>query len=121
LINGEQQAFNMRDIQTGYVRAERQLAPFLNWNHALYVTDRWQIRPGLTLNVGVRWEMYPALRLDNGLALEPVITNPDDPVGSLLAGNGSYDVVGNKCGTGISLLQNGLEQLCSLGQRCLGA
>jgi hypothetical protein len=98
LINGEQQAFNMKDIQTGYVAGERQLAPFINWNHALYVTDRWQIRPGLTLNAGVRWEIYPALRLDNGLALEPVITDPDNPAASLLAGNGSFNVVGTNAG-----------------------
>lgn len=98
LINGEQQAFNMKDIETGYVRGERQLAPFINWNHALYVTDRWQIRPGLTLNAGVRWEIYPALRLDNGLALEPVITDPDNPAASLLAGNGSFNVVGTNAG-----------------------
>jgi hypothetical protein len=83
LVNGEQQAFNMKDIQTGYVAGERQLAPFINWNHALYATDRWQIRPGLTLNAGVRWEIYPALRLDNGLALETVITDPENPEASL--------------------------------------
>ena len=97
LVNGSQQAFNMVDIQTGYARGVRQLAPFINWNHALYVSDRWQIRPGLTLNAGVRWEMYPALRLDNGLALEPVV-NPDDPAGSLLAGNGNFNVVGTNAG-----------------------
>ena len=97
LVNGSQQAFNMQDIQTGYVRGTRQLAPFINWNHALYVSDRWQIRPGLTLNAGVRWEIYPALRLDNGLALEAVV-DPNDPAASLLAGNGNFDVIGTNAG-----------------------
>jgi len=100
LVFAEQQAFNMKDIQTGYVRGERQLAPFLNWNNALYVTDRWQLRPGLTVNFGVRWEVYPALQLANGLALEAVLTNPDDPIGSLLnGGNGNFNTVGTNAGS----------------------
>lgn len=99
LVNGEAQAFNMQDIQTGYVRGERQLAPFLNWNHALYFTDRWQVRPGLTINAGVRYELYPALRIDNGLALEAIISDQNDPIGSLLnAGNGNFNVVGTNAG-----------------------
>jgi len=93
LVSSSQQSFNMADISTGYVRGERQLAPFINWNHALYAADRWQIAPGLTLNAGVRWEIYPALRLDNGLALEALV-NADNPEASLLAGNGSFNVVG---------------------------
>lgn len=99
LVFAEQQSFNMESITTGYVRGERQLAPFLNWNNALYVTDRWQLRPGLTVNFGVRWEVYPALKLSNGLALEAVLTDPDDPVNSLLnAGNGNFNVIGTNAG-----------------------
>jgi hypothetical protein len=97
LVRAEQQAFNMQDIQTGYVNGTRQLAPFINWNHALYVSDRWQIRPGLTLNAGVRWEIYPALRIDNGLALEAVV-DENNPAASLLAGNGAFNVVGTNAG-----------------------
>lgn len=98
LVNQAGQAFNMTDISSGYVPGQRQRAPFLNWNHALYVTDRWQVTRGLTINAGVRWEIYPALRLDNGLALEPVISDPKNPAASLLAGNGSYNVVGTNAG-----------------------
>ncbi|MFN2501985.1 MAG: carboxypeptidase regulatory-like domain-containing protein [Pyrinomonadaceae bacterium] len=97
LVSSSQQAFNLADIQSGYVRGQRQLAPFINWNHALYVADRCQIRPGLTFNAGVRWEIYPALRLDNGLALEAIV-DQNDPAASLLAGNGNFNVVGTNAG-----------------------
>ncbi len=98
LVNLSQVGFNMQDINTGYARGTRQLGPYRNWNHALYVTDRWQIRPGLTLNFGVRWEMFPALRIDNGLALEVLIDDPKNPLASLMSGNGRYGVVGTNAG-----------------------
>ncbi|MGH9163796.1 MAG: TonB-dependent receptor, partial [Vicinamibacteraceae bacterium] len=32
------------------------------WQHALYVRDRWSVSPKLTVDIGVRWEYYPVLR-----------------------------------------------------------
>jgi len=32
------------------------------WQHGLYVRDRWQALPGLTVTLGLRWEYYPMLR-----------------------------------------------------------
>lgn len=98
LVNRSAQAFNMLDINSGYQPGVRQLSPFINYNNALYVTDRWQIAPGLTINAGVRWEMYPALRLTNGLALEPVIADLDNPGASLLNRNGTFNVIGTNAG-----------------------
>jgi hypothetical protein len=38
------------------------------WQHALYVTDRWHVNNKLTLNLGLRAEMYPLMRrADRGI------------------------------------------------------
>lgn len=97
VLNSGTQSFNQANISSPF-QAVRQAAPFLNWNHALYASDRWNVMPGLTITGGVRWEMFPPLRLDSGLALEPVISDPDNPAASLLAGNGSFNVVGTNAG-----------------------
>jgi hypothetical protein len=96
-LNSGTQSFNQADITSPF-QPVRQLAPFLNWNHALYASDRWSVLPGLTLTMGVRWEMFPPLKLSSGLALEPVITNADNPAASLTTGNGSFNVVGTNAG-----------------------
>ncbi len=97
LVNQRIQGFNTTSPTSGY-KVERNLAPFRNSNHALYVSDRWSILKDLTLSLGLRWELYPALRLNNGLSLEPVIADPDNPAASLLAGNGSFNVIGTNSG-----------------------
>ncbi|MPY87914.1 MAG: hypothetical protein GEU99_08340 [Luteitalea sp.] len=35
------------------------------WQHALYVRDRWTVTPKLTVDLGVRWEYYPMMRRAN--------------------------------------------------------
>jgi len=32
-----------------------------NYQHALYVRDRWHLTPKLTLSLGLRWELYPMM------------------------------------------------------------
>lgn len=97
LVSQRIQGFNTTSPTSGYEVA-RNLSPFRNSNHSLYVSDRWSIASNLTLSLGVRWEIYPAMRLNNGLSLEPVIADLDNPAASLLAGNGSYDVLGTNSG-----------------------
>jgi hypothetical protein len=96
-VNQRVQGFNTTSPTSGY-QVARNLSPFRNSNHALYVSDRWSAMRGLTLTFGLRWEIYPALKLNNGLSLEPVLSNPDDPAASLLAGNGTYNVIGTNAG-----------------------
>ena len=97
LINGATQGFNTSSPTSGYAPV-RNLSPFRNSNHALYVSDKWSISRGLTLTLGLRYELFPALKLNNGLGLEPVISDPDNPAASLLAGNGSYNIIGTNAG-----------------------
>ena len=46
------------------------------------------------MNLGVRYELFPALRLNNGLALEPVVTNADNVLADLLNPAGIYNPIG---------------------------
>ena len=91
------QTFNTVDPTSGF-QAVQRLQPFRYANDSLYVLDRWSATKSLTLTLGVRWEVYPALRQTNGLALEPVIGDIDNPTPSLLATNGTYNIVGGNAG-----------------------
>lgn len=95
ITNRGTQSFNQADINSPF-QPIRQLAPFTNWNHALFASDRWSAARGLTITGGVRWELFPPLRLDSGLALEPIINDPNNPTS--LLGNGSFNVVGTNAG-----------------------
>ena len=97
IVSSSTQSFNVLDISKGF-EAVRAFEPIRHANHSLYFADRWQIKPSLTLSLGVRWELYPALELETGTALEPLIDNPDDPLPSLLRQNGSYVPIGTNAG-----------------------
>jgi len=97
LVNGGVQAFNTTSPTSGFQTA-RNLAPYRNSNHAAYAQDRWSVTPGLTLTLGVRYELFPALKINNGLALEPVIADLNNPQASLLNRNGTFNVVGTNSG-----------------------
>ncbi len=97
LVSGSQQAFNTTSTTSGFQNA-RNLAPYRNSNHALYAQDRFSVFPGLTLTFGVRYEIFPALKINNGLALEPVIADLNNPAASLLDRNGSFNIVGTNSG-----------------------
>ena len=38
--------------------------------YALYVRDRWRLRPNLTVDLGLRWELYPNRWRSGGLGIE---------------------------------------------------
>lgn len=88
------QFFNVASIDEGFKRGTTEFRPFRYENHALYFADRWSAAKGLTLNLGVRYELFPALRNNTGNALEPRISDPDNPIPSLLDPNGVYVPIG---------------------------
>ncbi len=98
VFNQVQQSFNIADVSRGFEPGVRQFQPFRNENHSLYFSDRWSITRQLTLSLGVRYELFPALRLINGVALEPVISDLDNPIPSLLNINGTTNVIGGNAG-----------------------
>lgn len=97
IVDRAEQTFNLADISTGFENAA-SIQPFKYENYSLFAADRWQITNDLTISLGLRYELFPGLRLANGLALEPVIADPDNPVASLLDRNGTYNVIGGNSG-----------------------
>lgn len=97
LVNSATQGFNTTSPTSGYAPV-RNLSPFRNSNHALYASDKWSVTRDLTLTLGLRYELFPAMKLKNGLSLEPVISDLNNPEASLLNGNGSYNIIGTNAG-----------------------
>lgn len=92
------QSFNVADINSGFVRGATAFTPFRYENHSLYVSDRWSVNSDLTLTLGVRYELFPALRLINGVALEPVISDPENIAAAVLNRNGTLQPIGGNAG-----------------------
>ncbi|HEX9927531.1 MAG TPA: TonB-dependent receptor [Pyrinomonadaceae bacterium] len=97
IVSSGTQTYNLADIESGY-QPTRYLQPFRYSNHSAYISDRWQVNPNLTVTGGVRYELYPAMRLENGIGLEVVIADPDNPLESILARNGTYNFIGGNSG-----------------------
>ncbi|HJZ82936.1 MAG TPA: carboxypeptidase-like regulatory domain-containing protein [Pyrinomonadaceae bacterium] len=76
----------------------RRFQPFRYANHSLYFQDRWQVTPSLSLLLGVRYEVFPALTIANGVGLEPVIADVNNPLASILSTSGTYGFVGGNAG-----------------------
>ncbi len=93
-----QRTFYVGDPETGFDPNIGSVQPFKYSNHSLYVADRWQLSPNLTLTGGLRYEIFPALKLANGLALEPVIPQGADPIQTILSRNGTYNFIGGNSG-----------------------
>lgn len=92
------QSFNVADINSGFVRGATAFTPFRYENHSLYVSDRWAVNNDLTLTLGLRYELFPALRLTNGVALEPVISDPENIAAAVLNRNGTLQPIGGNAG-----------------------
>jgi hypothetical protein len=49
---------------------QNELMTGREWQHALYLRDRWNVNSRLTLDLGVRWEYYPIMTRADGRGLE---------------------------------------------------
>ncbi|MBK9163069.1 MAG: TonB-dependent receptor [Acidobacteria bacterium] len=98
IISAGAQTFNVETQDSGFVDGATQRRQFEYEIYAFYFSDQWKVRRDLTVNLGIRYDIYTGLRSSNGLALEPVFANNDDPVSSLLDPNGTYQFVGGNIG-----------------------
>jgi hypothetical protein len=98
-VTGFSQQFNLVSPEEGFVGGAPNVTPFEYFVNSLYVSDRWRVTKNLTLNLGLRYEMFGPVKQTNGAALEPVITDPDNPAASLLDRNGVSNIVGGNAGS----------------------
>ena len=49
---------------------QNELMTGREWQHALYIRDRWNVNPKLTLDLGLRWEYYPIMTRADGRGME---------------------------------------------------
>ena len=120
VVSAGTQSFNASSVSGGF-QPVRQFQPFRYSNHSLYFQDRWQLKPGLTLTLGLRYELFPALKLDNGLAVEPVIADPNNPLASVLNRNGTYSFVGGNAGNTTPITRRTKTIWPQLGLHSLGS
>lgn len=98
IVSSGSQGFNVTSQTSGFVSGATQERQFTYTAFGGSVTDQWRITPDLTLNLGLRYDLYTALRVENGLAIEPVIRDINNPIPSLLDPNGTYQFVGGNIG-----------------------
>jgi hypothetical protein len=55
-------AFLLGLVGTASKSYQYELFTAREWQHAMYVRDRWTPTPKLTLDLGIRWEYYPIMR-----------------------------------------------------------
>jgi hypothetical protein len=58
-------AFLLGLVGTAAKSVQYELLTGREWQHGLYVRDRWTVSPQLTLDLGVRWEYYPIMQRAN--------------------------------------------------------
>lgn len=98
IVSNGNLTFNATSQSSGFVSGAPPKRNLNYANDSFYVADQWRVRPNLTLNLGLRYEIFTGLREPNGLAIEPVITDLNNPVASILNPNGTYNFVGTNVG-----------------------
>jgi hypothetical protein len=54
-------AFLLGLVGTARKSYQYELFTGREWQHAMYVRDRWSVNPKITLDLGLRWEYYPIM------------------------------------------------------------
>lgn len=73
IIRQVSQTFQVQDKNSGYVAGIPSQRNYSTDDLALYIQDRWRLRPNLTVTMGLKWEYYSPLREDDDLAFFPKI------------------------------------------------
>ncbi len=85
-------SFLLGQVGTASKSVQNELMTAREWQHALYVRDRWTPTAKLTLDLGLRWEYYPIMTRADGRGVDRLdLTNPDPArrLDVLIAGRGS--------------------------------
>ncbi|MEP6570333.1 MAG: carboxypeptidase regulatory-like domain-containing protein [Acidobacteriota bacterium] len=93
------QSFNATSTTSGFVKGAIPVRNLRYENYSGYLADSWRVSPRLTLNLGGRYELYTPIKERDRLGLEPVISDLNNPIASLLNPSGTYNFVGTNSGS----------------------
>lgn len=65
-------AFMLGLVDTASKSVQNELMTGREWQHALYVRDRWAPTGKLTLDLGMRWEYYPIMKRADGRGIDRI-------------------------------------------------
>jgi hypothetical protein len=94
-VDNYSQTFNVTSRTSGYVPNAAYLRHFRMNDYAVYLQDKWKIKPRLTVTLGLRWDLPSVVDEANGLELQPVLNGTAEQT---LLSNSTLDFVGG--GTG---------------------
>jgi hypothetical protein len=98
IVSGGSQTLNVTGRDSGFVPGATERRVFEYDIFGFHVSDQWRVTRDLTLNLGVRYDRYSPLKSVDGIFLEPVISDPNDPASAILDPNGRFQFVGGNAG-----------------------
>jgi hypothetical protein len=94
-LDSYSQTFNVTSRNSGFVDGAPFNRNFSQNVNAFYVTDKWRLRPRLTLTLGLRWELPGVVDERDSLELAPVINGS---AANTLLSNATLDFAGSSTG-----------------------
>ena len=97
-------SFLLGRVGTAGKSVQNEVMTAREWQHSLYVRDRWTPTGKLTFDIGLRYELYPIMKRADGRGVDRLdLTNPvfERQLDVLIAGRG-----GNPQGSGMKMSWN---------------
>ena len=98
IVSSGSAQFNSVSQTSGFVQGATDRNKFNYEAISFFGSDQWRPFNSLTVNIGLRYDRYTALTSEDGLFLEPVIPDINDPFSAILDPNGMQQFIGGNVG-----------------------